>query len=131
MFYLYSGYLIVHFFAVIKVFQQSNMPVSAIIFSLVVFIIWSSVPIVGYIVAKAIGAKGELPHYVLFTCGIVLGLMEKGLFHFQVLSHDQSNIGTFIVWVMFFIIAYLSVPKSAPKWLTYIKIRDPSRKEKA
>jgi len=46
-------------YAIIGVFSKNTVAASAIFFSLVVFAIWSFIPILGYAFAKGIGAHGH------------------------------------------------------------------------
>ena len=58
---LYFGYLIVQLVFLASVKLPQGMDLSSIIFSVTVFVVWSFLPVVAYIGAKAIGAKGNLP----------------------------------------------------------------------
>lgn len=111
--YLYLGYLVVQSYALINKLWQTSMPFSAVFFSIVVFFIWTFIPFLGYCFAKLIKAGGQLSHSVLFVFGIVIGLVEKGLFYFNFLSQEQNMTGTLIVFALFFAIAYVSFNKEA------------------
>jgi len=110
--YLYLGYLLVHFYSLVVKLSQSDVPISAMIFSVVVVFIWSFLPFIGYCLAKFLKAKGQASNTVLFVLGIGVGLIENSLFYFDVLTTEQSNIGMFIVFILFFSIAYISTNKA-------------------
>ena len=107
MLYLYLGYLVVQLYSIINVFDKMSTSFSVIFFSIVVFIIWSFAPIVGYLLAKAIGANEILTKKMLFLFGFMVGLIENSLFYFNIISSEQTNIGTFIAFCFFFIIAFI------------------------
>lgn len=106
--YLYLGYLLLHSYSLISKLWQTSMPYTAVVFSIVVFFIWTFIPFLGYCLAKLFKADGQVSHSLLFVFGIVIGLIEKGLFYFDFLSQQQNTIGTLIVFVLFFAVAYVS-----------------------
>ena len=72
------------------------------------FAIWSKfIPILGYAFAKTIGAHGQTNKVTLLVAGISIALIENGLIYFNLLSQQQHNIGTAIVFLLFFLCAYL------------------------
>ena len=106
--YLYFGYLLVLLYSmVVKLFQTSMSP-SIMFFSIMVIFIWSVIPFIGYGVAKLFNAKGQLPNYISFTVGISIGLIENSLFYFDILAKEQNTTGTFIVFMLFFIVCLMS-----------------------
>jgi hypothetical protein len=107
MLYLYLGYVVTQLYAIIDVFSKNSVAASAIFFSLVVFAIWSFIPILGYTLAKAIGARGHTNKTTLLILGVIIALLENGLTYFNLLNEKQYNIGTTIVFILFFLIAYL------------------------
>lgn len=109
--YLYLGYLFIQLYGIINVFNRNSIATSAIIFSILVFIIWSFLPMIGYIIAKLTGANGKVSKYVLFIYGFVVGLLENSLFYFDLLTKEQNLIGTFMVIFLFFVIAYIRLPQ--------------------
>jgi len=112
MFALYFGYLIVQLIFLATVKLPQGLDLSSIIFSVSVFVIWSFLPVVAYIGAKAIGAKGNLPKLTLFSIGISAAVIEKLLLEFDILSNGQQMIGFSLVCITFFAIAYIRrVPK--------------------
>lgn len=111
MLYLYLGYVFTQFYSIVGVFSKNDVAPSAIFFSLLVFIIWSFIPVLGYRIAKAIGAKGYANKVALLISGVVIALIENSFTYFNLLSDKQYNIGTAIVCVLFFMIAYLPLSK--------------------
>jgi hypothetical protein len=81
-------------------------------FSVVVVFLWSFIPFVGYLLAKLLKADGQVSKYILFVFGVSVGLIEHSLFYFDILTNKQNTIGTFIVFILFFIIAYISTNKT-------------------
>ncbi|MBA6378170.1 MULTISPECIES: hypothetical protein [unclassified Colwellia] len=117
--YLYIGYCLVKLYSVINVLSQQSLALSAIIFSIVVFFIWSFIPVLGYLLAKLIGAKGQSSGYVLFIIGVGVGLLENALFYLNVITPYQGDTGTLIVMGVFFITAYFSF--KTPRCFTHNK----------
>jgi len=111
MLYLYLGYVLTQFYAIAEVFSKNTVAPSAVFFSLIVFVIWSFMPVLGYLFAKAIGAKGFANKSTLLIAGVVVALIENGLVHFNILDDKQLNTGTAIVLLLFFLIAYLPLNK--------------------
>lgn len=81
-------------------------------FSIVIVFIWSFIPLVGYWLAKLLKANGEASKYMLFVFGVGVGLIENSLFYFETLTYKQNAIGTFVVFILFYIIAYISTNKT-------------------
>ena len=111
MLYLYLGYVVIQLYAIVGVFSKNTVAASAMFFSLVVFVIWSFIPILGYALAKAIGAHGHNNKLTLFVSAIIIALIENGLTYFNLLSNKQYNIGTTIVFLLFFLVAYIPLAK--------------------
>jgi hypothetical protein len=107
--YLYLGYFLVKLYSVFDVLSQENIALSALIFSIVVFFVWSFIPVLAYLFAKLIGAKGRSSAKVLFVIGASAALLENALFYFDVLTPYQGDRGTLIVMGIFFITAYFSL----------------------
>lgn len=107
--YLYLGYALVKLYSVASVLTQQNLAFSALFFSVVVFLIWSFIPVLGYLFAKLIGAKGQSNAAVLIIIGLAAGLLENSFFHFNLLTPYQGDMGTLIVMGLFFITAYFSL----------------------
>ena len=107
--YLYLGYLLVKLYSVIGVLSQEKIALSALFISIVVFFIWSFIPVLAYLFAKLIGAKGRSSAKALFVIGASAALLENALFYFNVLTPYQGDRGTLIVMGIFFITAYFSL----------------------
>ena len=87
------------------------MATSAVIFSIIVFFIWSFIPVSGYFVAKLLKANGYLNNYCLLATGMIIAGIENSLFYFDILTYEQSIIGVLVVFILFFISAYISFGK--------------------
>jgi len=111
MLYLYLGYVVAQFYAIFNVFTKNTVAPSAIFFSLVVFVIWSFIPVIGYAIAKAFGAGGQSNNITLIVSGMIIALIENSLTYFNLLEEQQYNIATAIVFGLFFIVAYLPLSK--------------------
>jgi hypothetical protein len=103
--------LLLSFMPSLMVFSKNTVAPSAIFFSLIVFVIWSFIPVLGYLFAKVIGAKGYASKVVLFIAGIVIALIENALTYFYLLKEQQYTIATVIVFLLFFLLAYLPINK--------------------
>ena len=95
--YLYLGYFLVKLYSVVNVLSRQDLAFSVLLFSIVVFLIWSFIPVLGYLLAKLIGAKGVSSGKMLFVVGTGVGLLENGLFHFHILTPYQGDLGTIMV----------------------------------
>jgi len=111
MLYLYLGYVVTQFYAIADVFSKETIAPSALFFSLVVFVIWSFIPVLGYFFAKLLNAKGHATKFTLLVSGVIVALIENSLTYFDILNNKQLNIGTAIVLLLFFLIAYLPLSK--------------------
>lgn len=112
--YLYLGYLLLHSYSLMSKLWQTSMPFSAVVFSIVVFFIWTFIPFIGYCLGKLLKANGHASKTILFVFGIIIGLVEKGLFYFDFITQEQNMIGTLIVFILFFAVAYVSINKVNP-----------------
>ncbi|RHW76935.1 hypothetical protein D1094_07600 [Colwellia sp. RSH04] len=118
---LYCGYLIFQLSLVFGLFYKVNISASAVFFSIIVFIVWTFIPTLGYTVAKWFLHKK--PDYVapstkvLFFTGLIIGFIEQAWFYFNISIREQSNLSTFIVFILFFLAAFITLPKrnGAPK----------------
>jgi len=105
---LYFGYLLVQLCLLgVQVFE-GHMSNSAIFFLIVVVLFWSLIPFFGYLIAKLFKANGKSGEYIQFIFGFVIALIEKSLFYFELLIKEQIVIGTFVAFILFFIVAYIS-----------------------
>lgn len=107
--YLYLGYLSVQFYALITKLLESSIPFSAIIFSTIVVLIWSFIPVIGYWLAKVFKSNGKANNLTLYVFGLCVGLLENSLFYFDFLTQKQMTWGTLIAFVLFFIFGYISI----------------------
>jgi len=112
--YLYLGYSLVKLYSVAHVLFQQSLALSALLFSIIVFFIWSFIPVLGYLIARLIGAKGQSSALALFIIGMGAGLLENFLFYFKLLTPYQGDMGTLMVMGLFFITAYFSL--KTPTW---------------
>jgi len=110
--YLYFGYLFFNFLILLNKLLHENITTSAVLFSVAVIFIWSFIPFIGYLVAKILKANTKNNKYILLFLGFGIGLFERSLFYFDVLTHKQTFIGTIIVFLLFFLIAYLPTKSS-------------------
>ncbi len=110
MWYLYLGYVLIQFYPLIVKLQQVDIAPSALFFSLVVFLLWSFVPILGYIITKSFKAKVSLSKLSLFSLGAAVALIEHGLFYFNILHYKQHFVSTLVMFICFAIIAFMAKP---------------------
>lgn len=108
---LYLGYLAVQTYGIIDVFLKNTIAPSAAFFSIVVFIIWSFIPLLGYLLAKVVGAKGTAGKPLLFILGISVALIENSWFYFDWVEKGEDLFATVTVFILFFIVAYLPLTK--------------------
>ena len=78
-----------------------------------VFVIWTFIPVLGYLFAKLIGAKGKSSARILFIVGAVVGLFENVLFNFEFFMPYQGDVSIIMVMVLFFITAFISLKESS------------------
>ena len=83
---LYFGYLLVQTYGIIDVFMKNTIAPSAAFFSIIVFLIWSFIPLLGYAAAKALGAKGIASKPLLVILGICIALFENSWFYFEIIA---------------------------------------------
>lgn len=118
MLYLYLGFLLTQSHSVINVIYAADIPLITVIFSIVVFLIWSLFPVLGYglasviryrlIKAKLVQEKASLHKYRLFALGCSISLIEQGLFHFDILSRKDGYAAMLVTTGLFFATAFLS-----------------------
>jgi len=104
---LYFGYLAVQTFGIIDVFLRNTIAPSAAFFSIIVFIIWSFIPLLGYLLAKALGARGTTSKPLLFIAGSSIALFENSWFYFDLFTKGQDLFATVIVFILFFVLAFI------------------------
>lgn len=111
MLYLYLGYIFAQSYAVTQKLLSASISPLAMFFSIVVFIIWSTFPVAGYLLAKVFRAKGNLNNKTLLASGFALGFVENILFHFNILPYGWESAGTFIVFGLSFGLAFVYLTK--------------------
>jgi hypothetical protein len=107
MLYLYLGYLLIQLIPVVNKIYHENSSSSAVLFSIVVFLIWSFIPILGFIFSKLFRSSPQYPSVYFISYGALVALIEIGLFHFNMLNSEQYIIGVGISFILFFILAYI------------------------
>ncbi len=112
---LYLGYLVFQLYLVIGIFFKVSISASAVFFSIIVFFIWTFLPLIGYLLAKLLGAKGEASKRALFCFGLSIGALEQAWFYFNISTQEQGDFSTFIVVILFFCAAYISIPTNKNK----------------
>lgn len=113
MLYLFFGYFLSQFIPLIERLYTSDISLSALFFSLIVFVLWTGIPMLGYLLALYFRANGNLNKYVLIASGAITGSIENALFYFDVLAYEQNWFATFTVSSVFFIIAFISINKTS------------------
>ena len=108
MLYLYLGFLLAQSYSVINVIYTANVSLLIAAFSMIVFFTWSVLPIMGYGLAKLLGAKGYCNKHLLIALGSVISLSEQALFHFDIYTKD-GYAPILITGSLFFVIAYLQI----------------------
>lgn len=108
---LYFGYLIVQTYGIIDVFLKNTIAPSAAFFSIIVFLIWSFIPLLGYLLAKSLGAKGITSKPLLCLLGFTIALFENSWFYFDWFVKGEDLFATVIVFSLFFSLAYLPLNK--------------------
>lgn len=107
MHYLYLGFLLAQSFSVAQVIYNANIPILTVLFSVIVFLIWSFFPILGYALARAFGKKLVVNKYVLITLGLSISLLEQLLYHLDILTSKDGYLTILLTAAMFFAIAFL------------------------
>ena len=108
--YLYLGYFLVQLYPLIVKIFQLNITVLAIFYSFIVVFIWSFIPFLGYGVAKILHPSSSRPgKYTLLVQGFGIGITEASLFYFELLTDEQSTLAPLVVFLMFFLVAYLPI----------------------
>ena len=122
MLYLYLGFLLTQSPVVIKVIYNANIPLLTIAFSIIVFMIWSLFPILGFALGKGVGklinVKTYCNKYILFTLGCSISIIEQALFHFEILSQKDGYAAMLVTASLFFGAAFVSLSRKQTIWLT-------------
>jgi len=118
MLYLYLGFLLTQSHSVITVIYNANIPLLTIVFSIVVFLIWSLFPVLGYALGRGVthllNIKSDCNKYVLFALGCSISLIEQTLFHFEVLSLKNEYSAMLITSALFFSAAFITRNRKQP-----------------
>ena len=112
MFYLFSGYLFVQLFSLTHLFNKASISLTAVFFSIIVFVIWSFIPVIGYVLAQFLGANSKMKNSSLLFYGLVVGLIETSLFYFDILTKQGSGAGTILVFSLFFFVAFIPAKRT-------------------
>lgn len=120
MFYLSIGYIVVQFYAVINLLLKETISPYAMLFSIVVLIIYSFLPIIGYLLGRSLFSRmlalRRLATFELIGLGFSIGLIEKLLFFANILHYKQTYIAITLTSFLFFIVPLVkSKPMSAHK----------------
>jgi len=106
---LYFGYVFIQFFPVVNKIYHENISASAVLFSIVVFLIWSFIPIIGFLLSKLFRSPPKPPSVYFISYGALVALIEISLFYFNILNNEQYVIGLGISFTLFFIITFIPV----------------------
>ena len=107
MIYLYLGYLSAHIYSTYSVIQSTSMPMIALVFSIAVLLIFTFIPIMGYVAARMLGAEPSFSkiQFLLLGCGV--GWLENAFFYFEVIGRDQLEIVLPFATLTFFAIGFI------------------------
>lgn len=111
MLYLYFGFVFAQSFSVAEVIYNANIPPLTIVFSIIVFLVWSLLPFLGYGLARLLGAKPQSNKLLLIGLGISISIIEQLLFHFDLLTTGDGYLTTLVTASLFFISAFLPLHK--------------------
>ncbi len=106
MWYLYAGFVSVQLYNALKVLLFTSASASAIFFSVIVFIIWTVLPVSAYAIAKLCGGRSNYKPWVLIVLGAAIALIEKLIFHLGLFGKDEFALGMGFAAILFFILAY-------------------------
>jgi len=67
----------------------------------------------GYLLANSIGAQGQASKIKLFFASVTIALIENSFSFFALLTDKQHDISTAIVFLLFFLTAYLPLNKNS------------------
>jgi len=107
MLYLYLGYLITKLHSFYEVLSGVNFVWSIYIFSFVVFLAFSFFPVLGYSLAKLVGAYGTSNRLVLIASGLTVGLMEMALVDFNIIAFGDGFMSELAAFFFMFIAAFI------------------------
>jgi hypothetical protein len=107
MLYLYLGFIFAQSFSVADVIYNANIPPMTIVFSIIVFLVWSLLPFLGYGLAKLLGAQLKCSKLLLIILGVCISIIEQLLFHFDLLTTMDGYLTTLVTAALFFIITFI------------------------
>ncbi len=113
MLYLYAGFVFIKTCLAIYILSNVSVATSALFFSMIVLFIWSFFPIIPYALGRVFNTKPMLEPKLLVILGLLIAIIEKGLFHFEILKAEQGTIGLVFSALSFFVIGLFSF--STPK----------------
>ncbi|MDO6446132.1 hypothetical protein Q4493_10130 [Colwellia sp. 1_MG-2023] len=112
MLYLYLGYLIIQLYPVSNKLFTENIAVSAIFFSLIVFLLWSFIPLIGYLSSMLIKILPKYNKRFFLAYGAMVALVENGLFYVDILTYEQNVLSTGISAALFFLVPFIPQSKT-------------------
>jgi len=101
-------------YAFVNVLLSINFVWSVHIFSTIVFVIFTFFPVIGYIIAKQVGAPGQSNSYLLLCYGAGIGCIEKALYQYNMFSFEHNNFGALFSFALMFSMAYIPFPSKVP-----------------
>ncbi|MEW6991704.1 hypothetical protein AADZ91_13605 [Colwelliaceae bacterium 6441] len=107
MLYLYLGYLFIQSFPVVKKLTNESIAPTAVFFSLIVFLIWSFIPVLGYTFACLIKQTKQQTTTILLIYGALVALIENSLFYFNILTYEENILSTLLSALLFFVVAFM------------------------
>ncbi len=105
--YLYLGFLLGQSFSVVQVIYNASIPLLTIVFSIVVFLTWSFLPLMGYALARLLGAQLKYTKYWLIALGLMISLIEQVIYYYDVTTSKDGYATILVTASLFFAVAYL------------------------
>lgn len=90
MFFLYLGFMLGQSYSVIQVIYQADLPLLTILFSILVFLIWSFIPVLGYVFARYFFGRPILNRWQLSAAGLMISLFEKSLYSLELVTRQDG-----------------------------------------
>jgi len=113
MIYLYLGYLSTQIYSTYSVIVDASMPFSALIFSIVVLLIFSFIPILGYVIGYMYGFRHRFSNLQLLLIGCGIGWVENAFFYFELFNRNQLEMVLLIATITFFAVNFININKKA------------------
>lgn len=108
MLYLYLGYLLGQSYTAVQVMYHAQISFMALIFSIIVFLIWTFFPVLPYGAAKLMGARNKHNGFLLFAVGVSVSLLEKLLAYSGLLDTQEAYPAMAMAGVCFFLFAWIA-----------------------